>query len=127
MGRSGGASVRPLPMASLRCSGRLSGAGGPALSSTSPYCSTLWLGDRQQNHSLSVGSKGKREGVMRGVLTPTQTLCPPAHSTTLAPPAADLAEECPFTEAKQTLLADQAQELWLQLLPQFPGMGGRVH
>lgn len=42
---------------------------------------------------------------------------------TLAPPAADLAEEGPLAEAEQTLLADQAHELWLQLLPQLPGWG----
>lgn len=103
---------------SLRCSGRLSGMGGPATSSTSPYSRTLWLGDRQQNHSLSVRRKREREGVKTGALIPTQPLSAhPAHSITLAPPAADLAENCPLAEAEQTLLADQAHELWLQLLP----------
>lgn len=126
MGRSGGAGVQSLSLPSLRCSGRLSGAGGLAPSSTSPYCSTLWLGDRQQNHSLSMGSKGKREGVSRGALTQAGPSLPPAPSTTLASPAADLAEECALAEAEQTLLADQAHELWLQLLPKLPGWGEGV-
>lgn len=44
---------------------------------------------------------------------------------TLAPSAADLAEECPLAEAEQTLLADQAHELWLQLLPQLQNGRGQ--
>lgn len=51
---------------------------------------------------------------MRGALntTPPPTT-PLAHSETLASPAADLAEEHSLTESEQTLLADQAYELWL--------------
>lgn len=51
---------------------------------------------------------------MRGALnTNTPHTTPLAHSETLASPAADLAEEHSLTESEQTLLADQAYELWL--------------
>lgn len=44
---------------------------------------------------------------------------------TLAPAAADLAEQGALAEAQQALLADQLQELRLQPLTQLPGMPAR--
>lgn len=126
MGSSGESRYPTRAPSALRCSDRLSVGGGAVPSSTSPYCSTLWLGERQQNHSLSVVGRGVEgsEGVVRDIWTPTHPphlplLC---QSETLAPPIADLAKKCPLTEAEQTLLANQAHELRLQLLPQLPGV-----
>jgi len=44
---------------------------------------------------------------------------------TLAPAAADLAEQGALAEAQQALLADQLQELRLQPLTQLPRMPAR--
>lgn len=72
-----------------------------------PILQHLVVGGQAAEPQLVYGQQGEKgRSDERSPDPKADALCPPAHSTTLAPPAADLAEECSLAETEQTLLAD---------------------